>query len=65
MSRKTVYRATCLGRPIGPWRTKIEQVRRDHAGRVSLYVNDFNEPARRAYAAAGFRQAGELTTLLF
>lgn len=43
----------------------VEKVRRDHAGRVSLYVNDFNEPARRAYAAAGFRQAGELTTLLF
>lgn len=43
----------------------VEQVRREHAQRVSLYVNDFNEPARRAYAAAGFRQAGELTTILF
>ena len=43
----------------------VRQVRRDHAPRVSLYVNDFNEPARRAYAASGFRQVGELTTILF
>ncbi len=41
------------------------QVQHDHAPQVSLYVNDFNEPARRAYAAAGFRQVGELTTILF
>lgn len=41
------------------------QVARDHAPQVSLYVNDFNEPARRAYAAAGFVQAGELSTILF
>src|SRR5699024_11193582 len=40
----------------------VRQVRRDHAPQVSLYVNDYNEPARRAYAAAGFRQVGELTT---
>lgn len=43
----------------------VHQVRRDHAPQVSLYVNDFNEPARRAYAASGFRQVGELTTILF
>lgn len=43
----------------------VHQVRRDHAPQVSLYVNDFNEPARRAYAASGFRQIGELTTILF
>ncbi|MFC0676152.1 GNAT family N-acetyltransferase [Brachybacterium hainanense] len=43
----------------------VAQVRRDHAPQVSLYVNDFNVPARRAYAAAGFVQAGELTTILF
>ena len=43
----------------------VRQVRRDHAPQVSLYVNDYNEPARRAYAAAGFRQVGELTTILF
>lgn len=43
----------------------VEQVRRDHAPQVSLYVNDFNAPARRAYAASGFDQVGELTTILF
>ncbi|WP_106506286.1 DUF4081 domain-containing GNAT family N-acetyltransferase [Brachybacterium timonense] len=43
----------------------VTQVRRDHAPQVSLYVNDFNAPARRAYAAAGFRQVGELSTILF
>ncbi|WP_114855255.1 DUF4081 domain-containing GNAT family N-acetyltransferase [Brachybacterium sp. YJGR34] len=43
----------------------VRQVRRDHVPQVSLYVNDFNEPARRAYAASGFRPVGELTTILF
>lgn len=43
----------------------VDRVRRDHTPQVSLYVNDFNEPARRAYAASGFRQVGELATLLF
>lgn len=42
-----------------------EQVRRDHADRVTLYVNDFNRSARAAYAAAGFRQIDELSTLLY
>ncbi|WP_058235529.1 GNAT family N-acetyltransferase [Devriesea agamarum] len=43
----------------------IDWVRRDHARRVTLYVNDFNLPARRAYDAAGLRQIGELATILF
>ncbi|MDN5822332.1 MAG: GNAT family N-acetyltransferase [Brachybacterium sp.] len=43
----------------------VHLVRRDHVPQVSLYVNDFNEPARRAYAASGFRQVGELSTILF
>ena len=43
----------------------VDRVRRDHCPQVSLYVNDFNEPARRAYAASGFAQVGELTTILF
>lgn len=38
---------------------------RDFAPRVTLYVNDFNERARRAYAGAGFEQIGELATILF
>lgn len=43
----------------------VQQVRAAHAPRVSLYVNDYNEPARRAYAASGFRPRAELATVLF
>jgi uncharacterized protein len=32
---------------------------------VSLYVNDFNVPARRVYARCGFRPVGTLATVLF
>lgn len=32
---------------------------------VSLYVNDFNVPARRVYARCGFRPIGTLATVLF
>ncbi|HEX5542088.1 MAG TPA: GNAT family N-acetyltransferase [Micromonospora sp.] len=32
---------------------------------VSLYVNDFNTPARRVYERCGFRQVGTLATVLF
>ncbi|PWH06735.1 GNAT family N-acetyltransferase [Brachybacterium endophyticum] len=46
-------------------RDLVPRVARDHAPRVSLYVNDYNEPARRAYAAAGFRHRGDLSTILF
>lgn len=57
------HRGQGIGRAA--MRELADLVRRDHAPRVSLYVNDFNEPARRAYAAAGFEQAGELSTILF
>lgn len=32
---------------------------------VSLYVNDFNLPARRVYERCGFRPVGTLATVLF
>jgi uncharacterized protein len=32
---------------------------------VSLYVNDYNEPARRVYARCGFVSAGSFATVLF
>jgi predicted GNAT family acetyltransferase len=32
---------------------------------VTLYVNDFNLPARRVYQRCGFQQIGELATILF
>jgi uncharacterized protein len=37
----------------------------DIAPVVSLYVNEHNVPARRAYAAAGFEQTAEFTTVMF
>ncbi len=38
---------------------------RDVAPTVSLYVNDFNEPARRSYERVGFRQVGTFASVLF
>jgi predicted GNAT family acetyltransferase len=32
---------------------------------VSLYVNDYNTPARRVYERCGFRQVGTFATILF
>ena len=32
---------------------------------VSLYVNDFNTPARRMYARLGLREHAVLSTILF
>ena len=49
----------------GAMASLVQQVRRNHAPRVSLYVNDYNAPARRAYDAAGFVTVGELATVLF
>jgi predicted GNAT family acetyltransferase len=37
----------------------------DIAPIVSLYVNDFNTPARRAYRKVGFREVGAFTSVLF
>lgn len=39
-------------------------VAEQHSPRVTLYVNEFNVPARRAYENAGFVQGGELATVL-
>jgi predicted GNAT family acetyltransferase len=38
---------------------------RDVAPAVSLYVNDFNAPARRSYEKVGFRQVGTFASILF
>jgi predicted GNAT family acetyltransferase len=32
---------------------------------VSLYVNDYNVPARRAYRRVGFRETGRFATVMF
>ena len=38
---------------------------RDVAPVVSLYVNEHNVAARRVYAAVGFEQTAEFTTVMF
>jgi predicted GNAT family acetyltransferase len=43
----------------------VEACRRDIAPTVSLYVNDFNAPARRAYERVGFCEVGTLASILF
>ena len=43
----------------------VTEARRAIAPVVSLYVNDFNAPARAAYQRTGFRQVGEFMSVLF
>lgn len=42
----------------------VEMVQRDIAPVVSLYVNDFNAPARAAYRRVGFEQVDTFSTVL-
>ncbi|MCT1866206.1 GNAT family N-acetyltransferase [Dermabacter sp. p3-SID358] len=57
------YRGKGLAAPF--MRETANLIRRDHAPRVTLYVNSFNTRARRAYERAGFVPVGELATVLF
>jgi predicted GNAT family acetyltransferase len=43
----------------------VEYARTAIAPVVSLYVNDFNGPARAAYARVGFREVGRFASVLF
>ncbi len=43
----------------------VEHVRAHVAPVVSLYVNDWNDPARRAYERVGFRQTATFSTVMF
>jgi predicted GNAT family acetyltransferase len=43
----------------------VTQAQRTISPIVSLYVNDFNSPARAAYRRAGFREVGEFMSVLF
>ena len=43
----------------------VELVRREVAPVVSLYVNEWNTPARRAYEQVGFRQTATFATVMF
>jgi hypothetical protein len=55
------------GRGIGAAGTAavVEYARVAIAPVVSLYVNDFNAPARAAYARVGFREVGRYASVLF
>jgi predicted GNAT family acetyltransferase len=43
----------------------VEHALRDIAPVVSLYVNEHNVPARRAYERAGFEETGTFSTIMF
>jgi predicted GNAT family acetyltransferase len=43
----------------------VALAQRDVAPTVSLYVNEYNAPARAAYAKVGFRQVATFTSILF
>jgi predicted GNAT family acetyltransferase len=43
----------------------VRSIRADLRRTPSLYVNDFNIPARRTYERVGFRQIGTFASVLF
>lgn len=45
--------------------TVVRHALHKHAPTVSLYVNAYNEPARRVYDRLGFRRVGTFATVLF
>jgi hypothetical protein len=45
--------------------TVVAEAQRSIAPVVSLYVNDFNAPARAAYRRAGFAQVDTFMSVLF
>jgi len=53
------------GLSVAGMATVVRDALRRVAPTVSLYVNDFNEPARRTYARTGFREVGTFATVLF
>jgi predicted GNAT family acetyltransferase len=53
------------GLSIGGMAAVVAAIRRDLAPTVSLYVNEWNEPARRAYAKVGFEQTATFATVMF
>ena len=43
----------------------VDYVQAEIAPTVSLYVNEWNEPARRAYRTVGFRETARFSTVMF
>lgn len=52
------------GRAVPAMAAVVELILDELADEVSLYVNDFNAPARATYARCGFREVGSFTTVL-
>jgi predicted GNAT family acetyltransferase len=46
-----------------PAMAAVVKLARSAVATVSLYVNDYNRPARATYARVGFRQVGEFATI--
>lgn len=53
------------GLSVGGMSAVVRAIRHDLAPTVSLYVNQWNEPARRAYATVGFEQTATFATVMF
>lgn len=53
------------GIALGGMAAVVELVRAEIAPTVSLYVNAWNEPARRTYARVGFRETTRFSTVMF
>ena len=49
----------------GPAMAAVVQLATEHSRASSLYVNQYNQPALRAYQAAGFETVGEFASVLF
>ena len=65
--RASGCRLTCRGQGLAAagMAAVVEQVRRDVAPVVSLYVNGYNTPARATYARVGFRETATFATIMF
>jgi uncharacterized protein len=53
------------GRATSGMAAVVEAVRRDIAPAVSLYVNEWNAPARAAYERVGFVETARFSTIMF
>ncbi|HEX8008578.1 MAG TPA: GNAT family N-acetyltransferase [Trebonia sp.] len=60
-------RPECRGRGLAApgMAAVVDEARESIAPVVSLYVNDFNTPARAAYRRAGFTEVGRFMSILF
>jgi len=60
-------RPECRGRGLAApgMAAVVDEARKSIAPIVSLYVNDFNTPARAAYRRAGFTEVGRFMSVLF